>query len=295
MAKYIEKQIGNFKMRIKSKEGGIHSTLRKMNSKSQEREPEFLYILRKEIKEGMTIVDLGANIGYLSLLMSDMIEGKGNIYSIEPDPENYDILCYNVQQLNNLENIISCYPLAISDINGCIKFYPGKASNLGSISKSKNSKRSIDVKTMTLNEFFKDKEKLPDLIKMDIEGSEVEVLRGAFDLFENNKKECKIAMEVHPTYYTKERSLEKELKKYLNIGFKTKYVISAAVAIPDKFRELGYIEPIKIFKSSGHIRGVYDKFRNDDMILVASNQFKQLTNDKKRYSKKIVRYIMIER
>jgi len=77
---YVEEKIGNFKMRIKRGEGGIHSNLRKIAKRGGEREPELLYLLRKELTEGMVCMDLGANIGYITLLMAEKIGQSGKIY-----------------------------------------------------------------------------------------------------------------------------------------------------------------------------------------------------------------------
>ena len=63
MVKYVEKTIGKFKMRLMSKSGGINETLRKMKP-GKEREPELLYVVRNELKQGMYVFDCGANIGY---------------------------------------------------------------------------------------------------------------------------------------------------------------------------------------------------------------------------------------
>jgi len=288
--KYIEKKIGKFKMRIKSKEGGIHADLRKMKEGSnKEREPELINLIKKEVKEGFTAIDLGSNIGYITLLLSDLCGKNGIVYAIEPEPENFNILQYNIE-INKLKNV-EAYNIAISESNTISDFFIGKSSNLSGLFSNRNTTlKKVKVKTETLTNFLKEK-KYPNFIKMDTEGAEVEIFKGMYDYFiNNNKGKCLIVLEMHPMFYSKERDLEIEFKKFLNIGFKTKYVISAGVPVPDKFKELGYNKPIDIFKS----RGVYDNFNNEDMIYVSCREHIQKVPNKKD-SKKICRYVALER
>ena len=155
--KYIEKSIGKFKMRIKTKEGGIHADLRKMKPDSvKEREPELLSTIKNEVKPGFVAIDLGANIGYITLLLSDLVGKNGKVFAIEPEPENFQILKYNLD-INKIKNV-ECLNLAINESDGNVCFYIGKSSNLSSILQSKNStNKKVDVKCLTLTTLLKDK------------------------------------------------------------------------------------------------------------------------------------------
>ena len=183
--KYLEKEIGKFKMRIKSKEGGIHADLRKMKTGStKEREPELLNTIKDEVKPGFSAIDLGANIGYITLLLSDLVGKKGKVLAIEPEPENFEILKYNLE-LNKIKNV-EPINLAISESDGSICFHIGKSSNLSSILPSKNStSKKVDVKCSTLTSLLKNRS-YPNIIKMDVEGAEVEIFRGMYEYFKNN-------------------------------------------------------------------------------------------------------------
>jgi hypothetical protein len=126
---------------------------------------------------------------------------------------------------------------------------------------------------------------------MDIEGHEVEVLEGMYDLVKNKQFNCKIVMELHPVHYSEDHSLEYWMKKFLECGFKTKYVISAGVIEPDLFKEWGY-KPIESFKSN---RGLYDNFSDEHMLKACCYINKQWMPSKNKYSPKIARFVMIER
>jgi FkbM family methyltransferase len=270
---------------------GIHTNLMKIARNGQgEREPELLYALRQELKEGMVCMDLGANIGYVTLLMADKIGSTGKIHAIEPDPANIELLNINMK-LNNYSDRMQVFNMGVSNKSGEMDFHIGRASNLGGMTKSKNTTgKIIKVKVDTLTNFCENKD-LPELIKMDIEGHEVEVMEGMHDLVRNNDFPCKIIMELHPVHYNEKHSLEHWMRKFIECGFKTKYVISAAVVIPDLFKEWGY-KPIKEFATK---RGLYDNFSDEHMIKACCYQNKQWMPHKNKNSPKIARFVMMER
>lgn len=287
--KYLEKKIGKFQMRIKSKEGGIHADLRKMkDGVIKEREPELLNTIREEVKSGYNVIDLGANIGYITLLLSDLVGKTGRVLAIEPEPENYEILKYNLE-INKIKNVKSLN-FAISENDGPGCFHIGKSSNLSGLIKSKNStSQQIYVPCFTLSTVLKN-ENYPNFIKMDVEGSEVEIFKGMFDYFKKyNEGPCLIILEMHPIFYSRDHNMEIEFRKFLDIGFKTKYVISAGVQIPDLFKEKGY-KPNKVFKN----RGVYTTVSNEDMLYFSCRKHIQKVPGKKD-STKIVRYVGLYR
>jgi len=287
---YVERKVGNYTMKLNSSGGGIHSNLMKISQKGGEREPELLYVLRKEIEKGMLCMDLGANIGYVTLLMAENVGSTGKIYAIEPDPANVGLLNINVG-LNNYTDRVKIFNIGMSNRYGEMNFYVGKSSNLGGMTKTKNTKsNSIKVGVDTLTNFCENND-IPKLIKMDIEGHEVEVLEGMYDLVRNKKFPCKIIMELHPMCYSEKHSLEYWMKKFIECGFKTKYVISAGVIQPDLFKKWGY-EPIKSFISN---RALYTSFSDKHMLMACCHENKQWMPSKNRYSPKIARFVMIER
>lgn len=287
--KLVERQVGKYKMLLSAKGGGIHKTLRGIGTK-KEREPELLYILRAEIKKGMVCMDIGANIGYITLLMADLIGSKGRVYAVEPDPNNFKLLKANMK-LNGFKDRVLCYDLAIHDKVGQVAFYSGiNASNLGSlISHKKAVNKPIKVKCDTMDNFFRDKQP-PELIKMDLEGGEVGVFAGMYGMIKAKDFPCKIIMELHPQFYPKEKGLEYWMKKFFKVGFKVKLVISAAVPQPDLFIKWGY-KPIRVIRG----KGFYNKFKESHAIIAACRVNKQWMERKKRFSPKIARYIFIER
>lgn len=295
---YITRKINidgkHWQCRLEENGGGIQRFLLGKNATNGKlREPELFYILKREVKPGMTIMDLGANLGYLTMFFAGVIGKHGRVYAVEPDPLNYKLLQDNVE-INHIGHIVSHSQMGISNTDGIVDFYPGKEErNLGSVKKHhKSDGRAIKIKVETLDTYFETKKRMPDFIKMDVEGHEVEILDGGFNLFSQQDFPCKIVMELHPTLYSSEQKMEEQIRAYLGIGFKVKYVVSAGVPIPDKFREWGYTQPIAIFRDK---RGVFEGFSIDHAIQACCYQNEQWMPGKKRYSPKIARYLMIER
>ncbi|MFV5686301.1 FkbM family methyltransferase [Flavobacterium sp. GB2R13] len=119
------------------------------------------------------IIDCGANIG-MSVLYFKFIFPNCSIVAFEPNPRAFYLLKKNIEQ-NNLKNI-EVYNLALSDAKGEIDFYTGNDEQilLASIIKERGGIHKIKMETDLLSSFFTD---AVDLIKMDIEGSEKQVVK----------------------------------------------------------------------------------------------------------------------
>ena len=157
-------------------------------------------LIHNLIKPGDTVIDIGANIGYYSLIAAKLTGKDGMVYSFEPEPGNYELLVKNVK-INNYHNVIPVQK-AISNENGELKLYLDK-TNLGSHSFIEGDDRRrkagvVTVKTTTLDDYFgeEDKEIGIDFIKMDAEGAEGLVIQGAKKVIK--KYTPKILMEFWP-------------------------------------------------------------------------------------------------
>lgn len=281
---HVLKLVNDHEMYLDLRDGGISSVLYQVGY----REKVFMSILQNEVDAGMTVIDLGANIGYTTLIMCKNV-GDGRVYAIEPDPHNIDLLTKTIDH-NNYGDVCKITQAAIDDKDGNLEFWIASAPNLNSVQKTKNSIRKIDVPALSLPSFI-EKEmdgQYPNFIKMDIEGHEVSVFEGALDYFTKNAGKTKILMEVHPQFYNEENNFEQILAEYMKIGFKSKYVVSTPVPQPALFKEKGY-EPKRRIPTDGFIRGYYDNISNEDLLEFACNQHNEGT------SKKIVRSFMIER
>lgn len=159
-------------------------------------EPFETQIIKNILKPGFVFVDIGANIGYYSLLASTIVKDEGKVIAFEPEPINFRTLRENVR-LNNFCNII-CEQLAISDKDET-KYLFIDSQNAGGhhLYDSKDGAKAIAVKATSLDAYCDNKFKKLDLIKMDIQGYEPIALRGMRKQLELNY-DIKIFTEFDP-------------------------------------------------------------------------------------------------
>ncbi len=253
------------------------------------REDDMIQVIKEVLKPGMTVIDCGSNIGFYPLLEANILKNSGAIYAIEPDQRNYKLLEKNIT-LSPYGKIIKPYEMAVSNQNGVSKMFVAEQSNLNKLSSKDDktfSKRhvvdgTVDVKTITMDDFCNHENIIPDFIRMDIEGFEVEVFQGMKNLFTNAKSGFMVFLELHPHAYSEERSFAGELEKLFKLGYFAKIIISAGEPIPAKYKELGYT-PTKEIESDGFIRGFYENVKKEDVISLTC------------YQPKTSRYILLEK
>jgi len=142
-------------------------------------------LFKKIVKEGMTVVDLGANTGYYTLLAAKLVGEKGKVFAFEPEPRNFSVLMKTIQ-LNGYINVVAIQK-AVSNKNGTARLIlsdsdPGQHSVYEKVGKD-----SIQVDITTMDTFWGNQGYPPiDVIKMDIEGAEMEALEGMGNLISNN-------------------------------------------------------------------------------------------------------------
>ena len=144
-------------------------------------EPNIQTILKKYIKKGDIIFDVGANIGQFAIFFHHLVSNSGNIISVEPDPINFKYLSIN-KEINKLKNlrIINC---GLGSKKGTLNFYQdlNTGGRMGTFVKEYamsydySSIKKINIKTLDelINEFG-----LPNFVKVDVEGFEVSLLEG---------------------------------------------------------------------------------------------------------------------
>jgi FkbM family methyltransferase len=152
-------------------------------------------------KDGDVVIDVGAYIGYPYTLKSAKLVGvSGKVISIEPDPRNFRILATNVES-NGLHNVI-LLNVAVSEKDGESLLYVRRAPMVSRIqipekAKPLNVIRSVRVKTRSIYSILK-QYSIPkvDWIKIDAEGAEMLILRGAKGLLSSPK--LNIVLETYP-------------------------------------------------------------------------------------------------
>jgi FkbM family methyltransferase len=141
-------------------------------------------IVKKLIKKGDIVLDVGANIGYYTLIFAKLVGDKGRVYAFEPEPKNFVLLTKNIE-LNQYQNVMLVQK-ALSDKEGIIKLNLLEDNTAGHFigSVTKNNENSIDVSVTRLDEYFNDYDGTINFIKMDVEGAESGVIQGMIKLLQ---------------------------------------------------------------------------------------------------------------
>jgi len=178
-------------------------------------EPFTTEIFKKVVKEGDTVVDLGTNVGYFTLLAAKIVGGRGKVYSFEPHPKSYDLLNKNIE-VNEYSNIVPVQK-AVTNSVGTAKFFLASRWYSGTFYQERGRAKFIEVQTETLDHFFQETNNAINVIKMDIEGGEMNALLG-MDRVIHQSKTLKMFIEFSPVHlknagHTPKEFLDK-LKSY---------------------------------------------------------------------------------
>lgn len=176
------------------------------------------YFLSK-IKKGNIILDIGANIGYYTLLFSKLVGSKGKVFSFEPDPDNFRILSKNVF-FNKLRNVVLVNK-AVSDKTGKLNLFLDEMNKGDHRSYDSNDgRKSIEINSISLDDYFKAYKGKIDFIKIDTQGAEGMILRGMGKVLKS-RKNIQIVCEFWPMGLSKSKFKPKEfLNLLMNSGFK---------------------------------------------------------------------------
>lgn len=144
-------------------------------------EPQETRFFQKHLKDGQVVLDIGANIGYYTLIFSSKVGPSGRVISFEPEPENFQILSRNVS-VNGCKNV-ELVSKAVSDTAGKISLYLN-TDNRGDhrIFDSSDGRSSVTVEAVRLDDFFVGFKEPIALVKMDIQGAELRALVGMTSL-----------------------------------------------------------------------------------------------------------------
>jgi FkbM family methyltransferase len=141
--------------------------------------------MRASLRSGDTVVDVGANFGLHSLFAGRLVGASGHVYSFEPVPANLRLLRRHIR-LNDFEQRVEVIPSAVSNSgDASVQFFlPSEDVAVTASLKAEGAARAISVPNCRLDDWAGPAQIAPRLIKIDVEGAELEVLRGALNLLE---------------------------------------------------------------------------------------------------------------
>ena len=146
-------------------------------------EPVLQNAIQDWVHPGMVAYDIGANIGYLTLLLAREVGPEGQVFAFEALPANLERLAGNLA-LNKMEEKVSVVNAAVTDRSAPIQFLVGPSGGMGKAAGSAGRQgiaytETITVSGIALDDFvYNDGNPAPQVVKMDIEGGEVLALPG---------------------------------------------------------------------------------------------------------------------
>jgi len=153
-------------------------------------------VLKQLLKPGMTVLNIGANIGYFSVIISKIVGPAGRVFCFEPFPSTAELLKKNVK-MNNCNNV-EVFTKAISNKSGKDSMWIAPSSVNNFISKKGiPGLEKLDVDVTTVDDFVNEKNLQIDFIFMDAEGSERNAIEGMRNTIIDNKK-LEIITEFNP-------------------------------------------------------------------------------------------------
>ncbi len=162
-------------------------------------EPAVTRFVRRRLKSGDGFVDVGANVGYFSLLAAQRVGYRGRVTAVEASPEVFTELQRNLRR-NTVG--IRAVPLAASDKAGTIRIYHGSEGNCGSsttVEGLSGYRESTEVAAAPLSDALSQIEiASARIIKIDVEGAEAAVLSGIEAAMNDIRSDCEFLVEIHP-------------------------------------------------------------------------------------------------
>lgn len=148
-------------------------------------EYEKQHLFADTIESGSVVYDIGANVGFYTLLASILVGPQGHVVSFEPAPRNLRWLKRHLR-LNRIKNV-TLVEAAVSDCSGETFFEQETTGFMGHLSTT-GGKNAVRVATISLDELLEqDRIPVPHYLKIDVEGAEVILLRGAKKLLAAHK------------------------------------------------------------------------------------------------------------
>jgi FkbM family methyltransferase len=145
-------------------------------------EPEQTAAFINVLSAEQVLLDIGANVGYYTILGARLVGSKGKVISVEPLIRN--LVCLNYHILLNKARNVSIIPTACSDTFSLAAFSLGQNFATGKLANCRyegnsSEKDSFLVPTVTIDAIVQQLGTCPDVIKVDVEGAELSVLKGA--------------------------------------------------------------------------------------------------------------------
>lgn len=165
-------------------------------------EPNLTHFLTSRLRPGDVFVDVGANIGYFSLLASKLVGPTGAVVAIEASPSTFALLRANLE-LNHASNV-RAVNVAASDTSGSLTLYEGPTWNRGLATTvhPRGGTETTEVASLPLSDILSaDELARARVLKIDVEGAELRVVRGLLEVLDLMPEGVELVIELLPSYF----------------------------------------------------------------------------------------------
>jgi FkbM family methyltransferase len=211
--------------------------------KGNSRNFDYKYVMAKEnefyrryLQAGMTVFDIGANVGELTRLFSDLVGEAGTVHAFEATATTYKTLTETCQNLSN----VSCNHLAIADESGSVELniYDEAHASWNTLASRPMDVKPVSTETVasiTIDDYCKRNQiKQIDLLKIDVEGAEYQVMLGARHMLDAHQIRCCI-FEYGGTTFDMGNHPD-EIERYLSErGYSISNLIEGEPLFPGRF------------------------------------------------------------
>ncbi len=262
-SRYLMRPIHDFQMYLDANDRGLSRSLLLFRT----REVDHYVMLKRIVRHGMMIFDIGGNIGYYPLMELRLLGGTGKLVVVEPSPDNVTLLRRNLE-LNGYGDV-PVIAGAVSDGVGGREFFLSSQSNLGTFHPIGSGSETltgttIEVATYTVPGLAERFGK-PDLIRMDVEGHEVEVLNGMLDGVRKGDMAPMVIFETHLSRYGPDHDMARTLQALFSLGYRVPLVSSSSDRGAEMLRSLGYKDEMRV-ATDGIYRTLFSEIKTEDAI-----------------------------
>ncbi|MCG6533930.1 MAG: FkbM family methyltransferase [Syntrophales bacterium LBB04] len=143
---------------------------------------EKICLIKKVIEPGMTVLDIGANIGFYSTLFARLVGEKGNVIAFEPDALNFKHLSANTRKFAN----VTAHQLACGDKTQELKLYLSDKFNVDHQTfDSGEGRKCVETQSVSIDDYLNNNRKV-DFIKIDVQGYDFYAIKGAIETIKNS-------------------------------------------------------------------------------------------------------------
>lgn len=152
----------------------------------------------RAIRPGHRVLDVGANLGYFTLVAAALAGETGQVYAFEPEPRNFDLLVANVG-LNHFDSRVTCCQAGLSDAPGEAPLFLSE-DNFGDHQLQPDSpgRDAVSVRLEQGSEWFAGREAALDFVKIDTQGAEHAVIKGLLPLLQASRDRLHLLLELTP-------------------------------------------------------------------------------------------------